>query len=978
MDSSDASVSPAGEAGHTAVVGRAGERETNASSRLAAPEASGRWETKEPCPMETAESTGPRETTMQEERSAAVRRDGEPLTSMTKRRRQTETEADAERPQTNAGERPPSPVRGDEEEPPPLGEDPAGQEVPAAAITGREGGTHENSESIRRFEEVLREEARGMLTGYLKDGTEYLSASTVRRVVQVASMSVVGSAIAVSRLDKEVRRVMTTYPEEDPITLADHMVRMCEEEVLDWMRTRTVRPGPDADPDPTGSPTGQELVDDLEKVLAEEEAERYPPPGSKEDAWMMKVLEQATKVHCFAEEICDKTTKEDWQPCAYQLYRWQMDQEVCHLYALFGGPEEDKVRVKGQRLAKAWMGKAVDSIKKARKHVGLRFRGTSGLDGPRQCHHEGPPMESRPCEIQARTATRRADRAWRKRPRRIKELCDGLADGAGKSGGDSAPTKAPGSGTESSPESSDSESSTDCFESCGHRSPGPEEDLESSGAEAGEIRPLETGPEDSESSESESSGTESEDSDSSESESGDSDPFDMEARRGGPLTSSSGNSESSAAPSDSEETDSSSADSGFAKPSSSDTKVDFTPSAPSLEETEEFGRKVTGLSGRARWQVRKLLAVLTCMRKNLPPSARIEAVRILGWPLGPGIETCRAIADSPSPGPAWASEGGDQIRRFLEEWQQKYKESEERYRAKRDEAFRSDDEAARAEEQLAAEKAAELEKRTKTIEQRLPVITAQLGILWSEVTGSSRPVPSEVRLTSTGTEMTAKEHVATAETHLRYAEGHLQLTEEHMADAEVHLKLVKAHLAALTATGSLELEPLGAATLPPFEPTNNEAGTDREGATLGENGSPIARSGAGPAERGSGPDGKTPHLGAGEHWACPVSECQESAAHPLDECEEFKNLSVPQRKRAIKEWNRCECCLMDCRDRETGSRCYRRIGFRRHHLLELVPQAEANQAGSKRRQQQRPWRKAAKEGQNTSRGRSDQDNNGRS
>jgi hypothetical protein len=113
----------------------------------------------------------------------------------------------------------------------------------------------------------------------LKSGTEYLLASTVRRVVQVASMSIVGSAIAVSRLDKEVRRVTTTYPEEDPITLADHMVRMCEEEVLDWMRTRTVHPGPDADPDPAGSPTGQELVDDLEKALAEEEVERYSPAG---------------------------------------------------------------------------------------------------------------------------------------------------------------------------------------------------------------------------------------------------------------------------------------------------------------------------------------------------------------------------------------------------------------------------------------------------------------------------------------------------------------------------------------------------------------------------------------------------------------------------------------------------------------------------------------------------------------------------
>jgi hypothetical protein len=103
MESSDASISPAGEAGRVPVAGEAGERETNASSQLTAPEATGRWETKEPCPMETTESTGARETNVPEERSAALRRDGEPLTSAAKRRRQTETEADAERPQTDAG-----------------------------------------------------------------------------------------------------------------------------------------------------------------------------------------------------------------------------------------------------------------------------------------------------------------------------------------------------------------------------------------------------------------------------------------------------------------------------------------------------------------------------------------------------------------------------------------------------------------------------------------------------------------------------------------------------------------------------------------------------------------------------------------------------------------------------------------------------------------------------------------------------------
>ena len=85
------------------------ERETNASGQLSAPEAAGRRETKEPCPMETAESTGAQETNVPEERYAAVRRDGEPLTSAAMERGQEEAAAD--RHQAAAGERTPSSVR---------------------------------------------------------------------------------------------------------------------------------------------------------------------------------------------------------------------------------------------------------------------------------------------------------------------------------------------------------------------------------------------------------------------------------------------------------------------------------------------------------------------------------------------------------------------------------------------------------------------------------------------------------------------------------------------------------------------------------------------------------------------------------------------------------------------------------------------------------------------------------------------------
>ncbi len=339
--------------------------------------------------------------------------------------------------------------------------------------------------------------------------------------------------------------------------------------------------------------------------------------------------------------------------------------------------------------------------------------------------------------------------------------------------------------------------------------------------------------------------------------------------------------------------------------------------------------------------MRKLLTMLARMRKDLPPSARTEAVRRLGWRLGPGREASRASAEDSGPEPTQAPEGGDQIRKYLEEWRRKYKESEERYRNEREEAARSDDELAHAEERLATERAAELEKRAKMAEQRLPVITARLGILWNEVTGSSRPVPSEIQLTSTGTEMTVEEHVATAETHLRYAEGHLQQSEEHLADAEVHLKLVKAHLAALVAMEPAEAGPPETAILPLPEPASGEANAGQAEATPEERDrSPAARPRAGSAQRGSESDSKTLHPGAGEYWACPVSKCQDSAAHPLDECGEFRDLSVTQRRKAIKEWDRCECCLTDCRDRKTDSRCYRRIGFRRHHLLRLVSQTK--------------------------------------
>jgi hypothetical protein len=210
---------------------------------------------------------------------------------------------------------------------------------------------------------------------------------------------------------------------------------MYEEEMLEWERTRTVRPDSDADPDPVQEPTGQKLVEVLEKILAEDEAAENPPLRMEDTTWTRWVLRQATKVLCLAKEICDTDTKAGWQPCAYSIYRWRMEQEVRHLYACFGGPDEDEAVVKVQRKAQLWLTKAHESVEQARERIGLHLRKGVGADHiqgqaampdlelPHFCQRDEPPGESRPCDMQAFTAIQWACRAWEANPERLPSIC---------------------------------------------------------------------------------------------------------------------------------------------------------------------------------------------------------------------------------------------------------------------------------------------------------------------------------------------------------------------------------------------------------------------------------------------------------------------------------------------------------------------------------------------------------------------------
>ncbi len=65
-----------------------------------------------------------------------------------------------------------------------------------------------------------------------------------------------------------------THPDGDPIEKMESIVEMFEDEILEWVRTRTVYSDSAAETcsDLAQELTGQELVEVLEKILAEAQA----------------------------------------------------------------------------------------------------------------------------------------------------------------------------------------------------------------------------------------------------------------------------------------------------------------------------------------------------------------------------------------------------------------------------------------------------------------------------------------------------------------------------------------------------------------------------------------------------------------------------------------------------------------------------------------------------------------------------------
>jgi hypothetical protein len=192
----------------------------------------------------------------------------------------------------------------------------------------------------------------------------------VLRIIQVMREGAEASLNAICWLDKEVRELSEFHPNEDRIGQMESVVQMFEKEILEWERTRTVRPdsAPEAGSDPGQEQgrTWQELVEMLEEILAEADAAEDLELGPVDNEWAQQVLQQATKVSCMAREICDNSAKAGWQPCTYSEYRWLMGQEIRYLYACFSCLEKEEAPVCTQRRAKTWLAGAHEDAEWAR------------------------------------------------------------------------------------------------------------------------------------------------------------------------------------------------------------------------------------------------------------------------------------------------------------------------------------------------------------------------------------------------------------------------------------------------------------------------------------------------------------------------------------------------------------------------------------------------------------------------------------
>ncbi len=331
-----------------------------------APQAAKERETNAPCPRETAENTGTRETNLSEKFTAAARRDGDPPAIAEQQRRQGVAEVG----------KPPNQTQ----------KEAAITDTPQ--ITGmnpgdgaRTGGCRPNIPDASRAGTPASQASRGglasrkkclrrQLTQMLKEGSECFNPDEVRRIIQAARAGPEGSLTAICMLDDDISLFMHAFQDADDRELRAHCLSTLleyEESMRAWEEAKN---SGELDSDGSGSEdedelTGIELLRDLDPPAPRPLAGMalVAQPGLFE--WPKKVLQQTNLVSSIVAEIELNINRADWDADCYEGCRRLLLRETQRMGTVSDdrGPEEIPVLMDFE--VQHWVAEALENATRA-------------------------------------------------------------------------------------------------------------------------------------------------------------------------------------------------------------------------------------------------------------------------------------------------------------------------------------------------------------------------------------------------------------------------------------------------------------------------------------------------------------------------------------------------------------------------------------------------------------------------------------
>ncbi len=307
---------------------------------------------------------------MSEKETAAVRRDGGPLTIAEQQLRQ----------EASAVSKPPSQAQKEAAiaaVPQTAGPDP-GEEAktggcrPSTADASPVGTPA--SQTSRGGSASRKRCLRCQLTQMLKEGSECFNPNEVRRIIQAARSGLEGSLTAICMLDDDISLFMHAFPDADDRELRAHCLSTLleyEESMRTWEEAKD---SGELDSDGSSSEdedelTSIELLRDLDPPAPCPPADAAPMARSGRLEWPKKVLQQTNLVSSIAAEIELNINRADWDAECYEGCRKLLMRETQRIGTVSDdrGPEEIPVLVELE--VQQWVDEALRNAARATERI---------------------------------------------------------------------------------------------------------------------------------------------------------------------------------------------------------------------------------------------------------------------------------------------------------------------------------------------------------------------------------------------------------------------------------------------------------------------------------------------------------------------------------------------------------------------------------------------------------------------------------